>query len=147
MTLFRVCLVLKFGTKIQQFLGICKFFDKKTERRRHNRHRKRRRQKCHRKEQRRERRRDADWQSAQWKNKNRTNKRKDAGWQPAQRKNLNGGKNATERNNPHTMRDNRRNGQTKRNGLKRGREVTGYGLRAGIRVFCGRRRGRSRCGA
>ena len=31
-----------------------------------------------------------------------------------------GGKNATEGNNPHTMRDNRRNGQTKRNGLKRG---------------------------
>ena len=25
-----------------------------------------------------------------------------------------GGKNATERNNPHTMRDNRRNGQTKK---------------------------------
>ena len=33
-----------------------------------------------------------------------------------------GGKNATEGNNPHTMRDNRRNGQTKRNGLKRGGE-------------------------
>ncbi|MBQ7438536.1 MAG: hypothetical protein IJV28_01035 [Paludibacteraceae bacterium] len=42
-----------------------------------------------------------------------------AGWQPAQRKNLNGGKNATERNYPHTMRDNRRNGQTKRNGQNR----------------------------